>query len=300
MNTGLFRPASVAEALALLARLPEARIIAGGASLVAMINARLADPAALVSLARIEELQQITESPGGGLRIGAMARHRDLAAETRFSGTLAVVQMAAAQIANATVRNMGTIGGAVAHADPGLDYPPALVAAGAMIEIAAAGGRRQMPAGDFFVDWYATALQPGEMVAAVHLPAARPGVGLYHKFARVSGDYATVSVALTMVRDGVRDGVHDGVRDGVRDGAAIVTRAAIGGCGPTPLMITEANRLLSGDPTAQDLRRAGELLQAAADPVDDVRGSAEYRRMLIPRMLARAFDEARVRAAASP
>ena len=277
MNTGLFRPASVAEALALLARLPDARIIAGGASLVAMINARLADPAALVSLARIEELKDITEAPGGGFRIGAMVRHRDLAAETRFGGTLAVVQMAAAQIANATVRNMGTIGGAVAHADPGLDYPPALVAADAKIEIAAAGGRRQLPAREFFVDWYATALQPGEMVSAVHLPAARPGAGLYHKFARVSGDYATVSVALIMVRDG----------------AAILTRAAVGGCGPAPLMIDEANRLLSGDPSAQDLCRAGDMLQAAADPVDDVRGSAEYRRMLIPRMLARAFDEAR-------
>jgi carbon-monoxide dehydrogenase medium subunit len=283
MNTGLFRPTSVADALALLARLPEARIIAGGASLVAMINARLADPTALVSLARIEELKEITEAPGGGFRIGAMARHRDLAAETRFSGTLAVVQMAAAQIANATVRNMGTIGGAVAHADPGLDYPPALVAADARIEIAAALGRRRMPAGEFFVDWYTTALQPGEMVSAVHLPAARPGVGLYHKFARVSGDYATASVAMTMVRDG----------------AAILTRAAIGGCGPAPLMMDEVNRLLSGNPSAEDLRRAGDLLQAAADPVDDVRGSAEYRRMLIPRMLARAFDEARVRAGAS-
>ena len=282
MNTGLFHPGSVAEALALLARLPEARIIAGGASLVAMINARLADPAALVSLARIEELKQITEAPGG-FRIGAMARHRDLAAEARFSGTLAVVQMAAGQIANATVRNMGTIGGAVAHADPGLDYPPALVAADAKIEIAAAGGRRQISASEFFVDWYTTALQPGEMVSAVHLPAARPGVGLYHKFARVSGDYATASVALTLVREG----------------AAILTRAAIGGCGPTPLMSDEANRLLSGNPSAQDLGRAGELLQAAADPVDDVRGSAEYRRMLIPRMLARAFNEARASAGAT-
>lgn len=283
MNTGLFRPASVAEALALLARLPDARIISGGASLVAMINARLADPAALVSLAQIEELKEITEAPGGGFRIGAMARHCDLVAETRFSGTLAVIQMAAAQIANATVRNMGTMGGAVAHADPGLDYPPALVAADARIEIAAAGGRRQMPAAEFFVDWYTTALQPGEMVSAVHLPAARPGVGLYHKFARVSGDYATVSVALAVACDG----------------AAIVTRAAIGGCGPTPLMLEEANRLLSGNPTAEDLRRAGDLLQAAADPVDDVRGSAEYRRMLIPRMLTRAFDEARARTGAT-
>ncbi|OGA12750.1 MAG: hypothetical protein A3H32_16040 [Betaproteobacteria bacterium RIFCSPLOWO2_02_FULL_63_19] len=283
MNTGLFRPASVAEALALLARLPEARIIAGGASLVAMINARLVDPAALVTLAGIEELTGIAEAPGGGYRIGAMVRHRDLALQTRFGGTLAVVQMAAVQIANATVRNMGTIGGAVAHADPGLDYPPALIAADAKIEIAGPGGRRQLSAQEFFVDWYATALQPGEMVSAVHLPAARPGVGLYHKLARVSGDYATVSVALTMAHDG----------------EAIDTRVAIGGCGPTPLMIEEVNRLLSGRPSAQDLRRAGELLQDAADPVDDVRGSAEYRLMLIPRMLARAYDEARVRGGAT-
>lgn len=284
MNTGLFRPASVAEALALLARLKDAKIISGGASLVAMINARLADPAALVSLVRIEELKGIDQAPGGGFRIGAMVRHCDLAADPRFGGTLAVVPMAAAQIANATVRNMGTIGGAVAHADPGLDYPPALVAADAKIEIAAADGRRQVPAAEFFVDWYTTALQPGEMVSAVHLPAARPGIGLYHKFARVSGDYATVSVALTVVREG----------------PAIVTRAAIGGCGPAPLMIDQANHLLSGNPSAEDVRRAGDLLQAAADPVDDVRGSAEYRRMLIPRMLARAFDEARVHVGVAP
>jgi len=277
VNTGLFHPASVDEALELLARMPDAKIISGGASLVAMINARLADPAALVSLARIGELKGVSEEPGGGLRVGAMMRHRDAAAEKRFAGTLMVIQKAASVIASETVRNMGTIGGAVSHADPGLDYPPALVAAEASIEIAAPGVRRRVPAEAFFVDWYATALGPGEMVSAVHLPAARPGVGLYHKFARVSGDYATVSVALTMVRDA----------------KAIATRVAIGGCGPRPLLVEEANRLLSGNPSAEDLRRAGELLQAAADPIDDVRGSAEYRLMLIPRMLARAFEEAR-------
>ncbi len=277
MNTGLFHPDSVNDALALLARLPDAKIISGGASLVAMINARLIDPAALVSLARIEELKGISETPGGGFRVGAMTRHREIAAEARFAGTLAVLRRAASQIANATVRNMGTIGGAVSHADPGLDYPPALVAADASIEIAAASGRRQVPAAAFFVDWYATVLQPGEVVSAVRLPAARSGVGLYHKFARVAGDYATASVALTMVRDG----------------AGVATRVAIGACGPTPVLLEEANRLLCGNPGADELRRAGSLLQAAADPVDDVRGSAEYRRMLIPRMLERAFAEAR-------
>lgn len=277
MSTGLFRPASVEEAVALLTRMPEAKIISGGASLVAMINARIAEPEALVSLADIRELQGVSELPAGGFRIGAMTRHREVAAETRFTGTLEIVQRAASVIANATVRNMGTIGGAMAHADPGLDYPPALVAADARIEIASLAGRRQVPAQQFFVDWYATVLQTGELVAAVCLPAAKPGVGIYHKFARVAGDYATVSVALTIARVG----------------EGIVTRAAIGGCGPIPILIDEANRLLSGRPGGGEVRRAGELLQTAADPIDDVRGSAEYRRMLIPRMLERAFTEAR-------
>lgn len=277
VDQGVFRPASVDEAVSVLARLPDARLISGGATLVAMINARLIEPAALVSLAGVDELHGITENPDGGWRIGAMTRHRDVAAERRFTGTLALVQQAASLIANATVRNMGTIGGAIAHADPGLDYPPALVAADAQIEIASGKGRRRLPASEFFVDWYATALQSAELVTAVHLRAASDGVGLYHKLARVSGDYATVSVALTM---------SSGV-------AGIATRAAMGACGPTPILLEEANALLSGSPGESELNRAGELLAAAADPVDDVRGSAEYRRLLIPRMLARAFTEAR-------
>jgi carbon-monoxide dehydrogenase medium subunit len=273
----MFRPGTVEEAVALLRRLPDVKIISGGATLVAMINARLAEPKALVSLAGVGELRGIAETPGGGIRIGAMTRHREAAAETRFACTLAVVRQAASLIANATVRNMGTIGGAISHADPGLDYPPAIVAAEAQIEIASEYGRRRIPASEFFVDWYTTALQSGELVVAVHLPAASAGVGLYHKFARVSGDYATVSVALTMSE---------------RTGG-VATRVAIGACGPVPILLEEANALLSGNPGEKELRRAGELLAAAADPVDDVRGSAEYRRMLIPRMLARAFAEAR-------
>ena len=206
-----------------------------------------------------------------------MTRHRDTAAERRFTGTLAVVPAAAGQIANSVVRNMGTIGGSISFADPGLDYPPALVAAGAEIEIAAASGRRRLPARDFFRDWYQTALEPSEIVAAVLLPPAAPGIGRYHKLARVAGDYATASVAITLRREG------GGVRAAV----------AIGACGPVPLRLDEADALLSGQPDEQAVRRAGELLQQAADPVDDVRGTAEYRRMLIPRMLSRAMTEAR-------
>ena len=276
---GLFRPKTVEEATALLADAPDAKIIAGGASLVAMINARLLEPKVLVSLGGIDELQGIGVVPGGGFRIGAMTRHRDVASDRRLTGTLAVVSSAASVIANETVRNMGTIGGAVAHADPGLDYPAALVVAGAQVEIASRAGRRRVPASEFFVDWYATALEEGEMVSAVYLPPAVPGVGLYDKLARVAGDFAIVSVALTMSKADI----------------GVATRVAIGACGPKPVLVEAANRLLSGNFREKEIGQAGDVLAAAADPVDDVRGTAEYRRILIPRMLARAVAQARER-----
>lgn len=272
--TGYHRPATVDEAIALLAADAEARPIAGGATLVAMLNARVIEPPALVSLAGIAELQGLSPAADGGVRIGAFTRHRDTAASALLIGTLAVLRDAAGQIANATVRNMGTIGGSIAFADPGLDYPPALVASGAEIEIAGPDGRRRVPAREFFVDWYTTALQPGEIVCAVHLPPADArGVGLYVKHARVAGDYATASVAICL-------------RD---DGRVAV---AVGGCGPAPLADAAADAALSARRDATAIARAGELLQGIADPLDDVRGSAEYRRALIPRLLQRAVREA--------
>lgn len=271
------RPRSVDEALTLLAADPEARPIAGGATLVAMLNARVVEPPVLVSLAGVAELQGLSASAEGEVRIGAFTRHRDSAASPLLVGTLAVVRDAAGQIANATVRNMGTIGGSIAFADPGLDYPPALVAVGAEVEVAGLDGRRRIPATDFFVDWYTTALQPGEIVCAVHLPPAdAQGAGLYVKHARVAGDYATASVALCRCADGA-------------------VSAAVGGCGPRPLASAEANALLSAGTDDKAIARAGELLQALADPLDDVRGSAEYRRALIPRLLKRALREAEAR-----
>ena len=164
---GFHRPKTVDEAVALLAADDEAKPIAGGATLVAMLNARVIEPPSLVSLAGIAELQGLS-AVDGGVRIGAFTRHRDTAASTLLQGTLGVVRDAASQIANATVRNMGTIGGSISFADPGLDYPPALVAAGAVIEIAGPARRRRVPARDFFVDWYVTALEPAEIVTALN------------------------------------------------------------------------------------------------------------------------------------
>jgi len=267
---GLFRPATVAEAVSLLAGDPEARPIAGGATLVAMMNAQVLEPAALVSLAGIEEIRGITSASDGRLRIGAFTRHRETAASSLLAGTAAAVRDAASKIANATVRNMGTIGGSIAFADPGLDYPPALVAAAAEVEIASVEGRRTVAARDFFVDWYTTALAPGELVTAVLLPRTDSGAaGVYIKHARVSGDYAIASVAACRLPDGRLS-------------------IAVGGCGPTPLADDEANRLLEDDRSETAIEAAGAILVSLADPLDDVRGSADYRRLLIPRLLLRA------------
>lgn len=268
---GLYRPQSVAEATALLAQDPEARAMSGGATLVAMINAGVIEPAGLVSLDCIEEIKGISLLADGRVRIGAFTRHRETA-ECRIElGEAGVVRHAASQIANATVRNMGTIGGSISFADPGLDYPPALVAADAVIEIASTAGRRTVPAAEFFVDWYTTAVQPGEIVTAVLLPRPQGGIGLYLKHCRVSGDYATASLAIAMRADGVR--------------------VAVGGCGPTPIRDDEADAILSADRSAAALARAGALLEQKADPLDDVRGSADYRRRLIARLLVSAVRE---------
>ncbi len=275
---GYHRPATVEDAARVLAETEGARCLSGGATLVAMMNASLAEPKAIVSLAGISELSGIAQLAEGGLRIGAMTRHRVTAEDARLTGTLAVLRDAARQIANPVVRNMGTIGGSVAFADPAADYPPALVAAGAEIEIANAAGRRRIAARDFFVDWYTTSCGPGELVTAVYLPAPRPGAGLYKKLARVSGDFAIASVALSAAKQG----------------KALAVRVAVGGCGPRPIRSDEADALLAakfGDAAAATA--AGEMLAAASDPVDDVRASADYRRLVIPRLLTAAVAEAR-------
>jgi len=276
---GFHAPVTLDEATALLAADADARCLAGGATLVAMMNAGLVEPSTLVSLRHIDALRGI-EPVGDGFRIGAMTTHRETASDARLDGGHAAVREAAAVIANPAVRNMGTMGGSIAFADPAADYPPALVAIEAEIEIAGADGRRRVTAADFFTDWYETALAPGEIVAAIHLPAMPAGArGTYHKLARVAGDFATASVAVVLAMAG---------------DSCCHLRIAIGGCGPTPVRLAEVEtRLIGGELDAPAVREAGEMLARAADPVDDARASADYRRLVIPRLLARAIERAR-------
>ena len=276
------QPTSLDAALALISADPEAMLLAGGATLVAMMNAELVAPSALVSLRAVPELQAIDVAADGGLRIGAMLSHASLAADARLTGGNIVVREAAAQIAHPSVRNIGTLGGAVAHGDPSSDLPAALVAANAMIETAGPAGKREIAAEEFFEDYLTTALQAGEMVSAVLLPAQPEGAkGHYEKFARVHGDYATLSVALVLVKTGSE---------------CSFVRIALGAAGATPVRVAEAEAYLLGSALEVDaVEAAAAKLVEASDPVDDVRGSAEYRQMLVPRLLARSLAVAQAK-----
>lgn len=272
-------PNTVEEVLTALASDPDARCLAGGATLVAMMNADLLEPSTLVGLRRVVELAGIAAT-ADGVRIGATTTHTAVAEAEQLTGAMAVVSSAAAQIAHPAIRNMGTIGGSICHADPAADFPAALLAADASVEIIGASGARTVPIGEFFLDYFETALAEGEILSAILLPAGPPGaVGRHLKFSRVEGDYATVSISLVLAMDG-DECRHIGV--------------AVGSVGPVPLRLNDADQQLVGSKlTTDDIAKAGALLAEASNPVDDVRGSSDYRRLLIPRLLGRAIEQAR-------
>lgn len=275
----LHRPDNLDEALSLLSQYDNARCIAGGQTLVAMMNADLVQPDALVSLDRIGALRGIARKPDGTVEIGAMTTHREIAAFDGFAPGQAVVGSAARQIAHPPIRNRGTIGGSIAHADPAADFPTALTAAQAEIEVAGPRGRRTVVIDDFFVDYLTTAVEPDEIVARIRLPRGPAGArSHYEKFARVDGDFAILSVAVVL---------------GFEGGACSHARLALGAAGPTPVRSDDADRALVGRPIADaGIDAAVEALDARCDPIDDFRGSADYRRRIMPRLVRRAIREA--------
>ncbi len=272
-------PSTVDEAVSLLAADEEARCLAGGATLVAMMNADLLMPSALVSLRHIEALRGISAGADGGLRVGAMTTHREVAHATGLYGAHALLAGTARVIGHPAIRNMGTIGGSIGHGDPQADYPGALVALDAAVEVQGPEGARTVAAGDFFVDYLETALLPGELITAVTLPPPPAGAcGAYEKFARVEGDYATVSVAAVVAME---------------DGRCSYARVALGSCGPTPVRAEAAEERLTGSALEDaDIAEAAAILREECDPVDDVRGSGEYRMMLVEPLLGRALRAA--------
>lgn len=274
-------PDTLEDAVKLLAE-DGARCLAGGQSLVAMMNAQLVTPSALVSLRRIAELDAITPLPDGGLRIGAMVPHATVARLKPSAAGPALLAETAAAIGHPAIRNQGTIGGSLAHADPAADYPAAVVCAGAHIHIVGPAGRRVVPAGEFFRGYYETALERGEIVVAVEVPPGpQYSAAHYEKLALVHGDFALVSAAVILA---------------MRGGKCAFAAIAVGACAPAPVRVAAAEAALAGTPLDDAaLAKAGALIAAACDPIDDFRGSAAYRRKLVPRIVARAVRAAQAK-----
>lgn len=277
-----FSPTDLHEALHLLAT-DDARPLAGGQSLVAMMNLDLVAPGRLVSLRRIDALRGITLQGDGTARIGAMTTHAELAACQASSPGLRLMTRAAAVVAYPAVRNFGTLGGAVAHADPAGDYPAALLAADARIELASTKGTREVGAADFFQGVFSTAARADEIVTAIVVPPGPAQAGAhYEKLSLVAGDFAIASVATIVSARGDR---------------CMVAHMAIGACGPRPVRVARAEQAFENAPiTDESIAQLGANLAAACEPGDDQRASAAYRRRVLPALVRRAIRGALDRA----
>lgn len=262
---GYARAMDVPHALDLLAASDGAgRILAGGQSLIAAMNMRLSEGDMLIDISRIAGLQGVTEE-ADTLRIGALTRHAAVGADPLISAHAPLLAEAVGYIAHAAIRNRGTIGGALAHADPAAEFPACAVALGATIHVEGKGGAREIPAEAFFEDVFTTALAEDEILTAISVPKAEPGeVQLLEEVARRSGDYALTGLCLVRRATG-----H---------------RVTVFSAGPTPLLARDAMAALDGG----DLDGAVAALVEALDPPSDTQASASYRRHLAGVLLRRA------------
>jgi CO/xanthine dehydrogenase FAD-binding subunit len=278
-------PASVSEAVGLLSASNSAKAVAGCQSLGVFLRQRLIEPELLVGLKSIPELREITLLPDGGLRIGAMVTQQTLEMSGVVRERFPALAEAAALIASPLIRQQGTIGGNLCHADPTGDPPPILIALGAELELVSSSGERRIPVEDFFVDYMETNLSPDELLVAVHLPAPAVNSGAAYLKHRVRGvDTALVSAGVSLTLSENEQVIR-------------AARIGLGGAGPTPLRAHSAEQVLVGAaPTVETFAAAGKAAAVESDPLDDTEGSAWYRREMISRYVQRAADAALHRA----
>ena len=265
----------------------DAKVLAGGQSLVPMMKLRFAAPELIVDINNIPGLSYHRTDPDGTLRIGALCRHADLEQSDLLPGAQPTMAAAAPLIADPIVRNRGTLVGSLCHADPQGDWASVVVSLGGSVVAQGPGGRRTIPVAEFVTGPFQNVLEPDEIaVEAVIPPAKGVRAGGYLKLERRVGDFATVGVAVSIETSG-----------------DTVTRAGIAltGVGGATIAATEAAQALVGQPlSASSIGQAAELAAAAAQPRTDHRGSAEYKRHMVrtfvERILSRAHDEAGAKA----
>jgi carbon-monoxide dehydrogenase medium subunit len=279
------RPASVNEAVALLTDLgDDARAIAGGHSLIPMMKLRLATPGHLVDLGGIAELKGI-RAENGDIVIGAMTTQHELIGSDLLSAKVPILRESSLLIADPQVRYLGTLGGNVANGDPGNDMPAVMLCLGAGYDVVGPTSARRIAARDFYQGAYFTALEPGEIVAAVRIPVPAAGHGYaYEKLKRKIGDYATAAAAVVLTMNGDR-----------------VAACSIGltNVAETPLWAEEAAKIIAGSRLdGETMKKAVAAAEAITSPASDGRGPAAYRTKMAGVMLARALARARTRARA--
>jgi carbon-monoxide dehydrogenase medium subunit len=273
-------PASLDEAFALLERYgDDARPMAGGTALVNLMKQSLVNAGHIVSLERIPGLDTINVE-GDRLRIGALVRHYDVEHSPQVHAFAPFLCEVYRRVATVKVRNMATVGGGLAHADPAQDPPPAFMTLDASVRLRSRAGERTVSINELFTDYYETAIQPGEILTEVIVP--RPPAAAkfaYFKFLpRTEDDYATVAVAAKVEVDG---------------GVCRNVRVALGAAGPTPVHATAVEQALEGQPvSAAAVRSAAEAVAGEVDPLDDFRGSAEYKRDMAAVFTRRALERA--------
>jgi CO/xanthine dehydrogenase FAD-binding subunit len=275
-------PASVDEAVGLLRRYGgEARILAGGQSLIPMMNFRVAAPAALIDLNRIPALAYI-RADGNTVRIGAMTRQRAIEFSPFVREKLPLLHEAISWVGHLPTRSRGTIGGSLAHADPAAELPMALQALEGEVVARGPAGERTIKAGDLFSSSLTTTLKPDEILTEIRFPASPPGAAYaVEEFARRHGDFAITAIAALLVRDGTR---------------CTKARLATGGVGPVPLRLRAAEAILEQRGLADDaVEAAANAAAESVDPMSDHQGSAEYRRHLTHVLTRRAIHKALAR-----
>lgn len=258
-----------------------AKLMAGGTALVIMMKQRLVLPETLISLHRVRGLSDVQEV-NGTLQLGALLTHRAAETSPLLRARLPALAETYRQVATLRIRNVATVGGALAHADPNQDPPVTLLALDARVQLSSVGGSREVPLESFFTDYYETALRPDELLTAIRVPIPLPHTGsVYVKFLpRTADDYATVGVAATVRLDPATGTCQD-------------CRIALGSVGSTPLRAQQAEGVVRGQRlTPELLREAGAVAQQQTDPISDTRGSAEYKRAMAGVFVRRALEQA--------
>ena len=283
-----YRAGSIAEAQQLLRRHPGAKLLAGGHSLIPLMKMRLATPAALVDIGRIPDLKGISSS-GSTLRIGALTTHAELAASSALTTACPMLAEAGAVVGDAQVRNVGTIGGNIAHADPASDLPTVLLALDATIHAVGPKGERTIPVAQFFQGMMTTALGPDEILTAIDVPSKQAGQGMaYVKFSHPASRYAVIGAAAVITSNGGKDGT------------CTAARVAIGGLLPAPVRCAGVERAIEKQRISPESvqRAAAEVSRVLNDDLmGDIFASAEYRKAMAPVYIGRALTAASARTA---